>query len=46
MKVVLVAGNVDYIITNDKHFRVLRNIIFPKGNIITAEEFLEMLVGR
>ncbi len=41
-----VAGNVDYIVTDDKHFRVLRNIAFPKVNTITADKFLEMLTNR
>ena len=42
-----VAGNADFIVTNDKHFRVLKNIPFPKVNIITIDEFLErVLSGR
>ncbi len=41
-----VAGNVDYIVTNDRHFRVLQNIAFPKVNTITADEFLEMLASQ
>lgn len=34
-----VASNVDYLITNDKHFNVLKDIAFPKVNIKTIEEF-------
>jgi putative PIN family toxin of toxin-antitoxin system len=33
------AGNAHYIVTNDKHFRVLNNIEFPKISVITAEDF-------
>jgi uncharacterized protein len=34
-----VAGNVDYIITNDNHFNVLKEINFPKINVLNVEEF-------
>ena len=40
---VAVATNADFIVTNDKHFKILDTIDFPKVNIITAEEFLEIL---
>ncbi len=39
-----VAANVDYIVTNDKHFRVLKDIPFPPLNIISAEDFLKLLL--
>lgn len=38
-----VAGNADFIITNDRHFGVLAQISFPLVKTIRAEEFLEML---
>ena len=38
----IVAG-ADYIVTNDKHFNVLKNIDFPKVNIIDIETFSETL---
>jgi predicted nucleic acid-binding protein len=33
----------DYIVTNDKHFNILKQIEFPKVNCITIEEFMEIL---
>ncbi|MBD0365894.1 MAG: putative toxin-antitoxin system toxin component, PIN family [Flavisolibacter sp.] len=40
-----IAGNADYIVTNDAHFNVLKNLDFPKLKVITAEEFLNVLEG-
>lgn len=37
-----VAANVEYLVTNDHHFDVLKKIDFPKVNLCTAEEFLEI----
>ena len=38
---VAIASNADYIITNDKHFKVLQNIPFPKVQILSLQEFKE-----
>lgn len=38
-----IAGNADYIVTDDKHFEELKNIDFPKVNTITTEEFLKLI---
>ena len=38
-----IAGNVDYIVTNDKHFDVLKKINFPKVNVINVDEFKKLL---
>jgi putative PIN family toxin of toxin-antitoxin system len=38
-----INGQADYLVTNDAHFNVVKNINFPKINIITADEFLEIL---
>ena len=35
-----VAGNSDYLVTNDSHFKEATLIDFPKVNIISAETFL------
>lgn len=40
-----VAGNADFIVTNDKHFKVLSQISFPLVKTMQAEEFLEMLAS-
>ncbi|MBN9383874.1 MAG: putative toxin-antitoxin system toxin component, PIN family [Chitinophagaceae bacterium] len=37
------AGNVHYLVTNDKHFNVLSSIPFPKINVISLEAFKDML---
>ena len=37
-----VAGNVDYIVTNDKHFDVLKQVEFPKINVINIDQFKEL----
>ena len=37
------AGNVHYLVTNDKHFNILGTIAFPSINVITLERFVEIL---
>lgn len=37
------AGNVHYLVTNDKHFNVLKSIPFPAINVITLETFKSLL---
>jgi predicted nucleic acid-binding protein len=38
-----IAANIDYIVTNDRHFDVLGNVTFPYIRAIKAEDFLAML---
>lgn len=38
-----IAANADYLVTNDKHFNVLKTIAFPKVVVITAQEWLEII---
>jgi predicted nucleic acid-binding protein len=38
-----VAANADYIVTEDKHFNVLKNIPFPSITAIKAVEFEKLL---
>jgi uncharacterized protein len=40
---IAVAGNADYLVTNDAHFNVVKQASFPTVKIITADEFLEIL---
>lgn len=40
-----VAGNADYIVTNDRHFWILAQTSFPVVKTIKAEEFLEILAA-
>jgi uncharacterized protein len=37
------AGNAHYMVTDDKHFNILKQIDFPKIPVITAEEFKQIL---
>ncbi len=38
-----VAANADYLVTNDRGFRILKNIPFPKLKVIRIEEFQNIL---
>lgn len=38
-----VAGNADFIVTEDKHFNILKTIDFPKVEIVSIEEFRKIL---
>ncbi len=40
---VAVACAADYLVTNDRHFDVVKQLPFPKVTIISAERFLEIL---
>jgi putative PIN family toxin of toxin-antitoxin system len=40
-----IAANADYIVTNDKHFDVLKGLDFPKLNVISLNEFREIALG-
>lgn len=36
-----IAGRVKYVVTNDRHFAILKDIPFPKVEIISIKDFLE-----
>jgi len=38
-----IAANVDFLVTNDRHFRLLKDIPFPKVNVVTLAEFQAIL---
>lgn len=38
-----IAGNAEVIVTNDRHFKELEHIQFPKVTTMTSDEFLELL---
>lgn len=38
-----VAGNADYLVTNDAHFNEAKHADFPKINIISGEVFLNIV---
>jgi uncharacterized protein len=37
------AGNVHFLVTDDKHFTILKSISFPSINVITLDQFKELL---
>ncbi len=38
-----IAGNVDFIVSNDRHFSILKKTTFPLINVITINEFINIL---
>jgi predicted nucleic acid-binding protein len=38
-----IAGNVKFVVSNDNHFKVLKNIDFPSVEVIKADDFLKEL---
>lgn len=40
-----IAANADFIVTNDRHFKILKDIPFPQVQIISADDFVEQLTG-
>ena len=40
-----VAGAADFIVTDDRHFKILNSISFPKVRVISADDFVEILTG-
>lgn len=40
-----IAGNVDFLVTNDRHYNILKTIGFPPINVISLEEFEEICWG-
>lgn len=39
-----IAGNADFLVTNDKHFNVLKEIDFPPLQILNIDEFMAILI--
>lgn len=40
-----IAGNADYIVTEDHHFHILKSIEFPVVNILNIQEFKDMTLS-
>ncbi len=38
-----IAGNADYLVTNDAHFNILKQLDFPTIKIVTANQFLDII---
>ncbi len=41
---IAVSCNADYLVTNDAHFNVVKNLEFPKVNVCSIETFLEIVM--
>ena len=41
-----VAGNATWIVSNDKHFNMLKSIVFPKIEVLKIENFLAVLLAQ
>jgi uncharacterized protein len=41
-----ISAGVKYVVSNDKHYKILKQIPFPKVDVITVEEFLEELLSK
>ena len=39
-----ISANANYIVTNDKHFDILKSIEFPKTNIIDIDGFKKIII--
>ncbi|MDD2660222.1 MAG: putative toxin-antitoxin system toxin component, PIN family [Methylococcales bacterium] len=39
-----IAGNADYLVSNDRHFNCLKNIEFPKLSLLNIDGFMDLLV--
>ncbi len=39
-----VCGSAEFLITNDKHYNILKNVSFPKVRVIKADTFIEEFV--
>lgn len=38
-----IAANVEHLVSEDRHFDILKNIDFPRLSVIKADEFLQLL---
>ena len=38
-----IAGQADYLVTEDRHFSTLRNIPFPKVSVISIDDFTQLI---
>lgn len=38
-----IAGSADFLVSNDRHFNVLKGIDFPPVNLISIDDFLELI---
>lgn len=41
-----IASNVDYLVTNDKDFNILKTIDFPKVTVVSLAEFKDIIFSK
>lgn len=41
-----IAANVQFVVTEDKHFNELKRIEFPKVNVIGEDDFLSEVINK
>ncbi|WP_426667256.1 putative toxin-antitoxin system toxin component, PIN family [Mucilaginibacter sp. McL0603] len=41
-----IVGAADFIVSNDQHFQILKSIDFPKVNVVSIEEFLNLILKK
>jgi predicted nucleic acid-binding protein len=41
-----IAGSANFIVSDDKHFLVLKAIPFPKITVLSIDEFIQLLTGE
>ncbi len=39
-----ISGNAEYLVSNDKHFNEIKDLDFPRINVIKIDDFLNMLL--
>ena len=40
-----VAGQADYLVTDDRHFRQLLTLLFPQVRVVSAQDFVNILAA-
>lgn len=40
---IAVAANADYLVTNDRHFDLVKTLLFPNIKVVSAEDFLTIM---
>jgi putative PIN family toxin of toxin-antitoxin system len=41
-----IVGAADFIVSNDQHFQILKSIDFPRVNVVSIEEFLNLILKK
>ncbi|WP_299513986.1 putative toxin-antitoxin system toxin component, PIN family [Mucilaginibacter sp.] len=41
-----IVGTADFIVSNDQHFKILKSVDFPRVNVISIDEFLNLILKK